>query len=111
MGNLVVEEKEEEEVDAESPVRPHCSAYSLWNFSFYTACVFSQLILRNTTKLGIFFSLNKYWLSFDYVIGDRCWGQEIVSGQVYLELLTALSRWGNDDSVCDNKGSLTVFNT
>ena len=38
---------------------------------------------------------------------DGCWGQDIVAGQVYLELLIPFYRRGKKDSVFDSKGLIT----
>lgn len=50
MGTLVVEEKEEEEVDAERPVHPHCSP-TLYGISVSTLLV-CFLILSSTAPLS-----------------------------------------------------------
>ena len=70
--------------------------------SLLIAFVFSHFILHNI-RLGILFSFNKYLLDYYYVTRDRCWGQEIFAGQVYLELLIPLYKGGNKLPVIDKK--------
>lgn len=82
-------------MDAESP-KPlpwNIINENLHGISQFTRCfMLIYLILPTNTKVGIYFSFNKYLLNSYYVTGERYWCPDVFTGQVYFELLTAFYR-------------------